>query len=59
LAIAVALFPLAANLVPGLSMPISVIGVGAIGAGLVALASAAIPAMRAARLPIVDALAGR
>ena len=59
LAVAVAVFPLASNLAPGLSMPLSVIGVGAIGACLVALASAAIPAMRAARLPIVDALAGR
>jgi ABC-type antimicrobial peptide transport system permease subunit len=44
---------------PGFSMPLSVIGVGAIGACLVGLASAAIPAMRAARLPIIDALAGR
>jgi putative ABC transport system permease protein len=59
LAVAVAIFPLAAKLIPGLSMPLSVIGVGAIGACLVAFASAAIPAMRAARLPIIDALAGR
>jgi putative ABC transport system permease protein len=59
LAVAVAVFPLAKNLAPGLSMPLSVIGVGVIGACLVALASATIPAMRAARLPIVDALAGR
>jgi putative ABC transport system permease protein len=59
LAVAIAVFPLAKNLAPGLSMPLSVIGVGVIGACLVALASAAIPAMRAARLPIVDALAGR
>ena len=59
LAVAVAVFPLAKNLAPGLSMPLSVLGVGAIGACLVGMASAAIPAMRAARLPIVDALAGR
>jgi putative ABC transport system permease protein len=59
LGIAVAVFPLAANLAPGLSMPLSVIGVGAIGACLVALASAALPAIRAARLPIIDSLAGR
>jgi len=59
LAVAIAVFPLAKNLAPGLSMPLSVLGVGAIGACLVALVSAAIPAMRAARLPIVDALAGR
>jgi putative ABC transport system permease protein len=59
LAVAVALFPLAANVAPGLSMPLSVIGVGVIGACLVGMASAAIPAMRAAQLPIVDALAGR
>jgi len=59
LAVAIAVFPLAKNLAPGLSMPLSVLGVGAIAACLVALAGAAIPAMRAARLPIVDALAGR
>lgn len=58
LALAVAVFPFAAMYVPGLSMPLSVIGIGAIGACLVALASAAIPAMHAARLPIVDGLAG-
>lgn len=55
LTVAVAIFPLAANIVPGLSMPLSVIGVGAIGACLVGMASAAIPAMRAAQLPTVDA----
>jgi putative ABC transport system permease protein len=59
LAVAVGVFPLAKNLAPGLSMPLSVIGVGATGACLVALASAVAPAMRAARLSIVDALAGR
>jgi len=59
LALALAVFPLAAPFVQGLSMPLSVLGIGALGALLVALVSGAIPAMRAARLPIVDALAGR
>jgi putative ABC transport system permease protein len=59
LVLAVAVFHFAAMIAPGFSMPLSVIGVGAIGACLVGLASAAIPAMRAARLPIIDALAGR
>jgi putative ABC transport system permease protein len=59
LAVAVAVFPFAGMFVPGLSMPLSVIGLGVMGACLVALSSAAIPAMRAARLSIIDALAGR
>jgi putative ABC transport system permease protein len=59
LVLAVAVFHFAAMIAPGFSMPLSVIGVGAIGACLVGLASAAIPAMRAARLPIIDAMAGR
>jgi putative ABC transport system permease protein len=59
LALALAVFPLAAMFAPGLSMPLSVLGVGALGACLVALVSGAVPAMRAARLPIVSALAER
>lgn len=59
LALALAVFPLAAQFVPGLSMPLSVLGIGAVGACLVALVSGALPAMRAARLPVADALAGR
>jgi putative ABC transport system permease protein len=59
LAVALAAFPFAAQFVSGLSMPLSVLALGAIGSGLVAFASAAIPAMRAARLSIVDGLAAR
>jgi ABC-type antimicrobial peptide transport system permease subunit len=40
-------------------MPLSVVGFGVIGAILVALITAAPPASRAARLQVVDALAGR
>jgi putative ABC transport system permease protein len=59
LALATAVFPYAAKFIPGLSMPLSVVGFGLIGAVAVALISAAPPASRAARLQVVDALAGR
>ncbi len=59
LALATALFPYTAKFIPGLSMPLGVVGLGLIGAVLVALISAAPPASRAARLEVVDALAGR
>jgi len=59
LAFATVVFPYAAKFVPGLSMPIVVVEVGVVGAFLVALISAALPASRAARLEVVDALAGR
>jgi len=59
LALAMGLFPYAAKFVPGLSMPKVVIAAGVIGAVLVALVSVAVPASRAARLRVVDALAGR
>ncbi len=52
-------FPLAAKYVAGLSMPIVVIELGVVGAVLVALISVGLPGLRAARLDIVDALAGR
>ncbi|MGH8221262.1 MAG: ABC transporter permease [Steroidobacteraceae bacterium] len=52
-------FPLAAKYVPGLSMPLLVVASGILGAVLVALVSVSVPASRAARLNIVDALAGR
>jgi ABC-type lipoprotein release transport system permease subunit len=45
--------------VPGLAMPLIVLGFGLAGAILVALISTALPAARAARLQVVDALAGR
>jgi len=56
LAAASGVFPYAGKMVPGLSMPLIVVGLGLIGAVLVALISAAVPAMRAARLPVADAL---
>jgi putative ABC transport system permease protein len=59
LALATGVFPYTAKFIPGLSMPRSVVGFGLIGAVLVALIAAAPPALRAARLPVVDALAGR
>jgi ABC-type antimicrobial peptide transport system permease subunit len=40
-------------------MPIVVVALGILGAVLVGLISVTLPAMRAARLNIVDALAGR
>jgi putative ABC transport system permease protein len=52
-------FPLAAKYVAGLSMPMAVVGLGVLGAVLVALMSVSLPGLRAARLNIVDALAGR
>jgi putative ABC transport system permease protein len=59
LALAWIAFPLAAKYIPGLSMPLAVVGFGILGAVLVALISVSVPALRAARLNIVDALAGR
>ena len=59
LALAMGVFPYAAKFVAGLSMPLVVIVSGVVGAVFVALISAAIPALRAARLEVVDALAGR
>lgn len=59
LALACLAFPYSAKWVPGLSMPFVVVAAGVALAGFVALASAAVPAFRAARLSVVDALAGR
>ncbi len=59
LALAWITFPLAAKYMPGLSMPIVVVGFGVLGAVLVALISVSVPGLRAARLNIVDALAER
>jgi putative ABC transport system permease protein len=59
LALATGVFPYTAKFIPGLSMPLSVVGFGLIGAVLVALIAAAPPASRAARLQVVDGLAGR
>jgi putative ABC transport system permease protein len=59
LALAWFAFPLAAKYIPGLSMPPVIVAFGILGAVLVALVSVSVPAVRAARLNIVDALAGR
>ncbi len=59
LALASIAFPLAAKYIPGLSMPMVVVGAGVLGAVFVGLISVGVPGLRAARLNIVDALAGR
>jgi len=59
LALALVAFPLAAKFVPGLSMPAPVVAIGLGCAALVALVSAAAPAISAARLNIVAALGSR
>ena len=51
-------FPLAAKYIPGLAMPMSVVELGILGAVIVALVSVSVPGWRAARLRIVQALAG-
>ncbi len=57
LAVAWIAFPFAAKYIPGLSMPMVIVAFGALGAVLVALISVSLPALRAARLNIIDALA--
>jgi putative ABC transport system permease protein len=59
LVLALFAFPLASKFVPGLSMPMVVIAVGLACAALLAVLSASIPAILAARLNIVTALASR
>lgn len=59
LALANVVFPFASRFVPGLSMPWIVVAIGLGVAVLVALISAALPAVRAARLSVVNALAQR
>ncbi len=59
LALALLVFPFASKVVPGLSMPAVVVGVGLACAALVAVISAAVPALVAARLKIATALAVR
>ncbi len=59
LALAWIAFPLAGKYMPGLSMPTVVVAFGILGAVLVALISVSAPGLRAAKLSIVDALAGR
>jgi putative ABC transport system permease protein len=59
LALAVTAFPLVAHWVPGLSLPASVVAAGLAAAVGAAAISAVIPALFAARLPIVAALGNR
>jgi putative ABC transport system permease protein len=59
LALATVVFPFAAKFVRGLSVPVAVIELGLACAVLAAVASASLPAVRAARLSVVSALADR
>jgi putative ABC transport system permease protein len=59
LALAMVAFPYTAKWIPGLSMPLVIIEVAIAAACLVAFVSAALPALRAARLRVVHALADR
>jgi putative ABC transport system permease protein len=59
LGLAMLVFPYSAKFIPGLSMPVSVIAAGVVAACCVALLSGSLPALRAARLRVVDALASR
>jgi len=59
LALALVVFPLASGIVPGLSMPATVVLIGLGLAALVALISASLPAVLASRLNIATALASR
>lgn len=59
LALANLAFPYAARFVAGLSMPGVIVGLGLAGSVLVALVSATVPAVLAARLRVATALAGR
>ena len=59
LALALVAFPFAGKFVPRISMPLQVVALGLGCAALVALITAAAPAIRAARLSIVAALASR
>ena len=59
LALATLIFPLASKIIPGLSMPMIVAAVGLACAAAVALLSAWVPAVLAARLKPAEALASR
>lgn len=59
LGLAMSIFPLATKYVPGLSMPGVVLAVGLVGAVLISLISVSLPASRAGKLQVVDALARR
>jgi len=59
LALAILAFPWANRFVPGLTMPPMVIVAGLAGAMVIGLLSASLPAVRAARLEVANALADR
>lgn len=59
LLLATVAFPYAARMVPGISMPWVIVEIGLAIAVLIALASASIPAFRAARLNVATALTGQ
>jgi putative ABC transport system permease protein len=59
LGLATMVFPYAAKFIPGLSMPMVVVGIGLGAAVLIALISVAVPASKAAKLQVADALADR
>ena len=59
LGIAAALFPLMKDVLGIVNLPLQVIGLGLVAAVLLALVTGLPPALRAMRLNIVDALAGR
>jgi putative ABC transport system permease protein len=59
LGLALLVFPLASNFVPGLSMPLVVVVVGLACGALMAAITASVPALQAARMNIVTALASR
>ena len=59
LAIATLAFPYASKFIHGLSMPLIIVAAGLVSALIVALISAAVPAVLAARLEVAEALAER
>jgi len=59
LALSTAVFPYAARVVSGLTMPPITVAIGLALAVALAVVSAALPALRAARLQVVSALAER
>ncbi len=59
LGLATRVFSFAARYLPALSMPTVVIAYGLVGAVLISLISVSLPASRAAKLQVVDGLAGR
>lgn len=59
LGLATGVFSVGARFILGLSMPRVVLALGLVGAALISLISVSLPALRAAKLQVVDALARR